>query len=176
MWKTLVLVAVACFFSPSPVSSATEVDALLAFKGGLSDPDNSLQSWDANTDIQYWFHVTCNGDNRVTRLDLGSLNLAGPLAPELGNLAKLQYLLVYENRITGKIPEELGNLSNLLYLDLHTNQLSGGIPNSLGKLKSLQVLNVSKNPKLSGQIPKAVVSLPNLRSLEYSGTNLSVPP
>eukprot|EP00253_Pinus_taeda_P006892 PITA_06892 len=175
MWKTLVLVAVACFFSASPVSSATEVDALFAFKRGLSDPDSSLQSWDANTDIKNWKHVKLE-DNRVIRLGLGRLNLIGPLAPELGNLAKLRYLGVYKNNITGKIPEELGNLSNLVYLDLNTNQLSGGIPDSLGKLTSLQFLIVYTNPNLSGQIPTAVEYLPNLRSLQYSGTNLTEPP
>lgn len=47
----------------------TEGDALYALRRSLSDPDNVLESWDLNlVNPCTWFHITCNQDNRVTRV------------------------------------------------------------------------------------------------------------
>ena len=44
-------------------------DALYALRRSVKDPDNVLQSWDPTlVDPCTWFHVTCDSDNRVTRL------------------------------------------------------------------------------------------------------------
>ncbi|KAJ0092488.1 hypothetical protein Patl1_26197 [Pistacia atlantica] len=52
----------------------------------LSDPDNVLQSWDPTlVNPCTWFHITCNQDNRVTRVDLGNSNRSGHLVLELGS-------------------------------------------------------------------------------------------
>jgi hypothetical protein len=46
-------------------------DALNALKSNLNDPNNVLQSWDATlVNPCTWFHVTCNGDNSVTRVQV----------------------------------------------------------------------------------------------------------
>lgn len=51
------------------VRGNSEGDALYALRRSLSDPDNVLQSWDPNlVNPCTWFHVTCNGDNHVTRV------------------------------------------------------------------------------------------------------------
>ena len=51
------------------VSANSEGDALYTLRRGLSDPDNVLQSWDPTlVNPCTWFHVTCNQDNRVTRV------------------------------------------------------------------------------------------------------------
>ncbi|PKI37817.1 hypothetical protein CRG98_041767, partial [Punica granatum] len=72
------------------VAGNAEGDALNALKNNLADPNNVLQSWDPTlVNPCTWFHVTCNSDNSVTRVEL------------------------YSNNITGRIPEELGNLTNL---------------------------------------------------------------
>lgn len=39
-------------------------DALTALEGNLEDPYNLFQSWDHTISACYWFHVTCDGDNR----------------------------------------------------------------------------------------------------------------
>ena len=109
LWKILVLVAVANFFSASGVFSHSDGDALSAFKENLIDPDNTLQSWDPDVDTCTQFHVTCDQNNRVKRVDLGNADLSGSLVPELGTLEHLQYLELCTNDITGNIPEELGN-------------------------------------------------------------------
>lgn len=44
-------------------------DALYALRRAVDDPENVLQSWDPTlVDPCTWFHVTCDADNRVTRL------------------------------------------------------------------------------------------------------------
>lgn len=47
----------------------SEGDALYTFRRSLSDRDNVLQSWDPTlVNPCTWFHITCNQDNRVTRV------------------------------------------------------------------------------------------------------------
>ena len=58
-------------------ASNSEGDALYTLKRSLSDPDNVLQSWDPTlVSPCTWFHVTCNQDNRVTRVYASSLSLS----------------------------------------------------------------------------------------------------
>ncbi|KAH9718357.1 non-specific serine/threonine protein kinase [Citrus sinensis] len=131
------------------VSANAEGEALNNFKLKLQDPKNTLESWDPALDSPCtWFHVTCNKENSVTRVDLGNAGLAGELVPELGQLKNLTYLELYGNKLTGKIPSALGNLMNLQSLDLYTNNINGWIPDTLG----LKVLDLSNN-FLSGRVP-----------------------
>lgn len=47
----------------------SEGDALYSLRRSLTDTDNVLQSWDPNlVNPCTWFHITCNQDNRVTRV------------------------------------------------------------------------------------------------------------
>ena len=46
-----------------------DVEALTALRQSLSDPDQVLENWDPNlVDACTWFHITCDSDNRVTRV------------------------------------------------------------------------------------------------------------
>ncbi|GJS20120.1 brassinosteroid insensitive 1-associated receptor kinase 1-like protein [Tanacetum coccineum] len=147
-------------------------DALNAFKIRLTDPTNVLQSWDPTlVNPCTWFHVTCNSENSVSRVDLGSAQLSGQLAPELGTLTNLQYLELYGNKITGSLPNELGNLTNLLSLDLYQNQLDGGIPETYGNLQKLRFLRLNNN-NLTGTIPESLTTLNSLQILDLSYNNL----
>ncbi|GAV76998.1 LRR_1 domain-containing protein/LRRNT_2 domain-containing protein/LRR_4 domain-containing protein, partial [Cephalotus follicularis] len=157
---------------PSLVYGNTEGDALYALRRSLSDPDNVLQSWDPTlVNPCTWFHITCNQNNRVTRLDLGNSNLSGHLVPELGKLEHLQYLELYKNKIQGTIPAELGNLKSLISLDLYNNNISGTIPPPLGKLKSLVFFRLNDN-LLTGPIPRELTSLSSLKVLDVSNNDL----
>ncbi|XP_044504837.1 leucine-rich repeat protein 1-like [Mangifera indica] len=150
----------------------SEGDALYTFRKSLSDPDNVLQSWDPTlVNPCTWFHITCNQDNRVTRVDLGNSNLSGHLVPALGKLEHLQYLELYKNNIQGTIPAELGNLKSLISLDLYNNNISGAIPPSLGNLKSLVFLRLNGN-RLTGQIPRALVGISSLKVVDVSSNDL----
>lgn len=65
---TISFVVIASWSSIS-VRANSEGDALSALRRSLNDPDNVLQSWDPNlVNPCTWFHITCNQDNRVTRL------------------------------------------------------------------------------------------------------------
>ncbi|XP_059434417.1 leucine-rich repeat protein 1-like [Corylus avellana] len=142
-----------------------EGDALYAWKTKLVDPNGVLQSWDPNlVNPCTWYHVTCDNDNSVTRVDLGNAGLSGILVPQLGALSNLQYLEVYGNNISGVIQTVIGNLTTLISLDLYQNHLSGIIPSSLGNLVSLRFLRLNSN-KLSGVIPAELLQLVRLGNL-----------
>uniref|UniRef100_M4CI78 non-specific serine/threonine protein kinase n=1 Tax=Brassica campestris TaxID=3711 RepID=M4CI78_BRACM len=129
-------------FLPKHASANLEGDALHTLRVTLVDPNNVLQSWDPTlVNPCTWFHVTCNNENSVIRVDLGNAELSGHLVPELGVLKNLQYLELYSNNITGPIPSNLGNLTNLVSLDLYLNSFTGPIPESLGKLSKLSFAN-----------------------------------
>ncbi|CAA7025541.1 unnamed protein product [Microthlaspi erraticum] len=150
-----------------------EGDALSALKNSLADPNKVLQSWDATLVTPCtWFHVTCNSDNSVTRVDLGNANLSGQLVMQLGQLPNLQYLELYSNNITGTIPEQLGNLTELVSLDLYLNNLSGPIPSTLGRLKKLRFLRLNNNT-LSGEIPRSLTAVSTLQVLDLSNNPLT---
>ncbi|BFG19719.1 hypothetical protein CerSpe_059930 [Prunus speciosa] len=155
------------------LSGNVEGDALNALKSNLVDPNNVLQSWDPTlVNPCTWFHVTCNSENSVTRVDLGNANLSGQLVSQLGVLSNLQYLELYSNNITGNIPAELGTLTNLVSLDLYLNSLRGTIPDTLAKLEKLRFLRLNNNT-LTGNIPVALTKIESLQVLDLSNNNLT---
>ncbi|BAT73991.1 hypothetical protein VIGAN_01156900 [Vigna angularis var. angularis] len=155
------------------VSGNQEGDALSALRGNMNDPNNVLQSWDSTlVNPCTWFHVTCNNDNSVIRVDLGNANLSGELVAQLGQLPNLQYLELYSNNITGKIPIELGGLTNLVSLDLYSNKITGQIPVELANLKKLRFLRLNNN-SLSGKIPMPLTNVDKLQVLDLSNNNLT---
>ncbi|XP_004289785.1 PREDICTED: somatic embryogenesis receptor kinase 2-like [Fragaria vesca subsp. vesca] len=160
------------FFLSPALSTNSEGNALHALRSRLIDATNVLQSWDPTlVNPCTWFHVTCDANNHVIRLDLGNSNISGSLGPELGQLKHLQYLELYRNDIGGKIPKELGNLKNLVSMDLYGNRFEGKIPKSFSKLKSLRFLRLNNN-KLSGSIPRELTRLSNLKVFDVSNNDL----
>lgn len=153
-------------------STNSEGNALHALRSKLVDPTNVLQSWDPTlVNPCTWFHVTCDSNNHVIRLDLGNSNISGSLGPELGELKHLQYLELYKNNLGGKIPKELGNLESLVSMDLYGNQFEGEIPKSFSKLKSLRFLRLNNN-KITGSIPRELTTLSNLKLFDVSNNDL----
>ncbi|XWS39365.1 hypothetical protein CRYUN_Cryun18bG0047100 [Craigia yunnanensis] len=156
----------------APINANVEGDALYALRRSVKDPENVLESWDPTlVDPCTWFHVTCNGDNRVTRLDLANAKLSGSLVPELGKLERLQYLELYMNNLVGSIPEEVGGLKSLVSMDLYHNNLTGSIPASLSKLSNLKFLRLNSN-RLTGRIPRQLTKLGNLKIIDVSNNDL----
>ncbi|KAJ8537982.1 hypothetical protein K7X08_014522 [Anisodus acutangulus] len=150
-----------------------EGDALHSLRTNLQDPNNVLQSWDPTlVNPCTWFHVTCNNDNSVIRVDLGNAALSGQLVPQLGLLKNLQYLELYSNNISGPILSDLGNLTNLVSLDLYLNRFTSPIPDSLGKLSKLRFLRLNNN-SLSGSIPMSLTNVSSLQVLDLSNNRLS---
>ncbi|CAO2164232.1 unnamed protein product [Urochloa humidicola] len=173
-WAVWALLLLRLLLHPAArVLANTEGDALHSLRTNLNDPNNVLQSWDPTlVNPCTWFHVTCNNDNSVIRVDLGNAALSGTLVPQLGQLKNLQYLELYSNNISGTIPSELGNLTNLVSLDLYLNNFTGSIPDSLGNLLKLRFLRLNNN-SLSGSIPKSLTAITALQVLDLSNNNLS---
>ncbi|MBA0765334.1 hypothetical protein Gotri_014551 [Gossypium trilobum] len=151
--------------------------ANIAFLSAVTDPhdaaalqslkdswQNTPPSWDKSDDPcgAPWEGVTCNS-SRVTALDLSfNRDLTGSLSPRLGDLEKLNILILAGCGFTGNIPEELGNLAELSFLALNSNNFTGKIPPSLGKLSKLYWLDLADN-QLVGAIP---VSTPTSSGLD----------
>lgn len=117
-----------------------------------------------------WFGITCNGNGRVTSINLNTNNLNGPLPASIDNLTFLGSLNLYNNQLSGSIPTTLGNMLSLTNIRLDGNVLTGSIPSSLGGLGNLQYLYLNSN-QLSGPIPSSLGSLGNLLVL-YLSNNL----
>ncbi|KAL0356906.1 UNVERIFIED_CONTAM: Leucine-rich repeat protein 1 [Sesamum calycinum] len=155
-----------------PIKIMDGVKRVTCFEDQTFRPTNVLQSWDPTlVNPCTWFHVTCDSNNRVVRLDLGNSNISGTLGPELGELKHLQYLELYRNNIGGRIPKELGNLEKLVSMDLYGNKFRGKIPKSFANLKSLRFLRLNDN-KLTGSIPRELTTLPNLKVFDVSNNDL----
>lgn len=148
---------------------------------------NTPPSWGQSHDPcgAPWEGVTCS-NSRITALglstmnlkgklsgDIGGLtelrsldlsfntNLTGSLTPRLGDLLKLNILILAGCGFSGSIPDELGNLAELSFLALNSNNFSGGIPPSLGKLSKLYWLDLADN-QLTGPIPISKNTTPGL--------------
>ena len=155
-----------------PIS--TDQAALVALYDATDGPNwNNNTNWLVGAWLRDWHGVTTDATTgRVVGLDLRRNNLAGPIPPELGNLANLEVLYFHENQLSGRIPPELGKLSNLKGLYLNINQLSDPIPPELGKLTNLKLLFLNVN-QLSGSIPSELGNLTNLEWLHLSDNHLS---
>lgn len=108
----------------------------------------------------------------LVNLNISANALTGSIPIEIGDLAALEILHLYENQFSGSIPAEIGSLVNLLYLNLSNNQLSGNIPVEIGLLVSLNSLDLGTN-LLTGSIPVEIGSLANLTNLSLYSNELS---
>jgi hypothetical protein len=55
-------------------------------------------------DLGDWYGVETDSQGRVVRLNLADNNLRGELPSSIGNLSRLQYINIKQNRLTGRIP------------------------------------------------------------------------
>ncbi|KAJ1274656.1 hypothetical protein BS78_05G078400 [Paspalum vaginatum] len=169
----LAVLMVCCSHVPvgSFSSNYTDRQALLEFKKTISDPRQSLRSWNDSADLCRWEGVRCSvkHPHRVTSLNLTSQGLVGQISPSLGNLTFLRVLVLSANSLTGEIPPSLGHLHRLRYVNLNNNTLQGSIP-SFANCSNLLVLWLENN-KLVGEIP---LDLPrSLKKLSLFDNNLT---
>ncbi|XP_055800777.1 protein NSP-INTERACTING KINASE 3 [Solanum dulcamara] len=164
-----------CYASLSPTGINYEVVALTEIKKALHDPYNVLENWDVTSvDPCSWRMVTCTNDGYVSSLGLPSQSLSGTLSPGIGNLTKLQSVLLQNNTIYGPIPGVVGSLEKLETLDLSNNKFDGEIPASFGDLNNLNYLRLNNN-SLTGCIPQSLSSIGGLSLVDVSFNNLRGP-
>ncbi|KAL6290162.1 hypothetical protein ACE6H2_007672 [Prunus campanulata] len=162
-----------------------ERQALLAFKRGLVDKDNSLSSWGSEAQKQdccRWIGVYCsNQTGHVIGLDLSykvtSIYhfLQGKMiGPKLIELHHLQHLDLHGINFNGsQIPNFIGSLTNLRYLDLSNTNLGGKFPSQVGNLTNLVYLDLSANSFTNAENLDWLPLLSSLRYLDLSFANLS---
>jgi len=156
---------------------AGECEALVAFYNSTSGTGwTNHTNWLETNTVGNWYGVTVSG-GRVTKLELKSNLLSGPLPDEISLLSNLQTLDLSTNQISGQIPSFLGNMTTLRQLELFGNQLSGTIPAELGNLSQLTSLTLGAN-QLSGTIPPELGNLGNLTRLWLYDNQLTgtIPP
>ncbi|CAJ2673144.1 unnamed protein product [Trifolium pratense] len=136
--------------------------SLLALKAAIDmDPTGILNSWSdsVSTPCSNFEGVSCNNQDRVTKLTLTSKSLTGYIPSELGHLTQLTTLNLSNNNFTKTIPNSLFNTTNnLIILDLSHNSLSGPLPPSFTSLKSLIHCDLSSN-FLNGSLPESLTEL-----------------
>ena len=148
----------------------SDCEALLASRDALAG--SASLNWSADVGMESWDGVAIWGDPmRVITLSLHEQGLTGVIPPELGDLDRLQELLLDGNELSGEIPPELAMLGNLGYLWLEDNRLTGAIPPELSRL-NLKGLFLSHN-QLTGSIPAELSQITNLASLELDDNQLT---
>ncbi|XP_024992445.1 probable leucine-rich repeat receptor-like protein kinase At5g49770 [Cynara cardunculus var. scolymus] len=165
-----------------------DAEALQALKNQWQ---NTPPSWKRSSDPCSWEGVNCT-DTRVLALGLSSMNLVGqlvgdigglteltsldlsfnggltgPISPQIGDLKKLNTLILSGCSFRGNIPPELGNLKELSFLALNTNNLTGEIPPSLGYLSNLYWLDLAEN-QLTGSLPISSLTQSGLDKLKHA--------
>ncbi|XP_019456185.1 PREDICTED: receptor protein kinase TMK1-like [Lupinus angustifolius] len=145
-----------------------DASVMLSLKKNLNPPE-SLGWTDPNP--CKWSHVTCSGDNRVTRIQIGRMNLQGTLPPTLQNLTQLQHLELQYNNISGPIPD-LNGLTLLQVFMASNNRFTSFPTTFFNGMSQLQVVEIDNNPFEEWEIP---LSLQNASSLQnFSANSASV--
>ncbi|KAL2501024.1 putative LRR receptor-like serine/threonine-protein kinase [Forsythia ovata] len=175
---------------------STDESALLAFKSRMIstiDPSNILiKNWSVSTPVCVWIGVTCGlRHQRVTALDISSMNLSGNIPFQLGNLSltglitfaifnisTLEILSFRENNLSGNLPVDIcRGLPRIKSFRLSSNELDGEIPSNLSECSQLQLLSLSYN-KFRGSIPSEIGRIRTLQILYLGSNDLSgaIPP
>ena len=134
--------------------------------------------WSANIPIENWEGIELslqeNGRRWVSGLALTDEELTGMVPAEIGQMVRLESLILNGNQLTGHVPSELGQLTQLEFLDLSRNQLIGNIPAEFGGLTSIRTLNLSQN-QIDGEIPPILGQLSSLEVLGLNANQLGGP-
>ncbi|KAJ4847081.1 hypothetical protein Tsubulata_040917 [Turnera subulata] len=183
------------FFHCFPITTILSLNQeglfLQRVKLGLSDPTQSLSSWNQRDQTPCnWNGITCDPNTRrVTVVDLSDFDVGGPFpsflcrlpslttvnlannningsltAGDFSSCQSLEHLVLQANLLVGPIPEALAQLPNLRELNLQANNFTGEIPAKFGEFPRLEVLNLAGN-LLGGKIPSELANISTLRVL-----------
>jgi len=184
------------FFGAS-VCTTVERDILKKlYKKSGGDKWWSKENWmEDGVSVCTWHGITCDEDNSVQAILLGSNNISGDIPTEIFQLPNLSSLWLYSNPINFSFDgiEEAKNLKSLLLdstglesikgvgkaktlveLDLRFNKLSGNFPyEEINKLKSLASLALSDNDFTGSFESSRLKNVDELMKLRMSANRFS---
>jgi len=160
-------ITVAPTSAPLPPAACADCDILVDLYNRLSiaaPPGNPCG----------WFTVTCDENQRITRLVFRVRSLpSSTVPPEVIELTELESLDVGYSGLT-ELPPEIANLTNLTTLRAPGNELTE-LPPEIGQLVNLGTLSLSDNPLTS--LPSELANLDSLTDLYLYDTGFtSLPP
>ena len=142
--------------------------------------------WDDTSDYCSFFGITCDVEDRVTKIELPNNGLKGDIPKSIYKLNKLRELILSQNDINFSFEgidqverletlslddtnlddiDGIGDAHGLLRLHLQDNNLDGEIPRVLYLLSNLRELDIGYN-HFTGKVPNVIGALTALTSLK----------
>lgn len=165
-------------FSFFVVSITTSVRMASSFQSDYVRDSESGSSESSEGEDEMWVER----DNRLnlshTELDTDSLeiNLTNLIIEEDSSLShlKIQHLLVANNRLSS-VPDVVSRLKNITRLDFSNNSISL-VCDAITQMASLTHLYLRNNQITDNDLPKDMIGLKSLRTLNLSGNRLTCLP
>jgi Leucine-rich repeat (LRR) protein len=124
---------------------------------------------DADPCASKWSHVYCNGNDRVSQIQVQNMGLIGPLPQNLNQLSMLIDLGLQMNQFTRALPS-FSRLTNLKNAYLDYNRFDTIPRDFFDGLVSLEVLAldfINLNASTGWMFPTQLQNSPQLRNLSY---------
>ena len=138
--------------SPSCDMPAIAPDCAILLDAKATLAGDAALNWSRDVPLEDWDGIVVDRRTvRIAWLDLPEAGLTGRIPPSLGDLSRLEVLVLNGNRLTGPIPPEIAGIPGLRTLHLEHNRLTGAIPPQLAAVPDLW-LDLSGN-RLEGCIP-----------------------
>ncbi|CBI26796.3 unnamed protein product, partial [Vitis vinifera] len=150
-------------------SSSGDADVMQVLKKNLNQPSDL--GW-SDSDPCKWDGVSCDGDRRVTRIQIGGKNLKGSLPSNLTDLTALEILEVQYNQLSGPLPS-LSRLSLLQRLLLSNNNFTSVPSGFFDGMTSLQTVALDNNPFSPWVFPVSLQAAGSLKSFSANSAGIS---
>ncbi|MDX6747359.1 T9SS type A sorting domain-containing protein [Polaribacter sp. PL03] len=168
----LILLSFQVIQSQVPTKERDALIAFYNSTDGVNWNPSSSTNWNTSLPVSDWAGVTVEnitGQDHIVKIKLDNSYLNGTLPNEIGNLSELKDLeITFNESLTGNIPTTMGDLLKLESLVLWNNNLTGNIPSEIGNCTNLINLYLDNN-QLTGNIPLSFEALKNIKLFFLDG-------
>ncbi|KAJ3116540.1 LRR receptor-like serine/threonine-protein kinase fls2 [Phlyctochytrium bullatum] len=116
------------------------------------------------TDCCTYPGVTCDPNNRITRIHFYGQGISAPIGDAIRNLTSLTYIDINNCDVRGGL-EAFRGMRWLTVLSLWANSLTGTLPSWLGEMTEMSIFHMQYN-QMTGELPAA---LGNWKDIEFLG-------